>query len=179
MPGFRPPTARPLRRPRRRPARARPWSPTPRRSPPGRLPPPPRPRTPHGACSLRFPPRSRRRSKRKRNGRQPGTVAPTAPPETVAEQTGEISFPYAIPDTGLVIQKIAAYDGVFLEDGTDEEITGVAAMVLENTGETAVEYTRFLSTPVARPGALRPPPFRPGRPWWCRRPTGPPIGTPS
>src|SRR5699024_2656987 len=73
----------------------------------------------------------------------PETVAPTAPPETVAEQTGEISFPYAIADTGLVIQKIAAYDGVFLEDGTDEEITGVAAMVLENTGETAVEYTRI------------------------------------
>ena len=44
----------------------------------------------------------------------PETVAPTAPPETVAEQTGEISFPYAIADTGLVIQKIAAYDGVFL-----------------------------------------------------------------
>lgn len=42
-----------------------------------------------------------------------------------------------------MIQKIAAYDGVFLEDGTDEEITGVAAMVLENTGETAVEYTRI------------------------------------
>ena len=53
------------------------------------------------------------------------TTAPTspieAPPE--AEPTGgasSISLPYEIPDTGLVVAKVAAYDGIFLEDGSNE-----------------------------------------------------------
>lgn len=51
-----------------------------------------------------------------------------------------ISFPYAIPNTNLTIQKIAGYDGIYLEDGSDTEVSGVAAMVLENSGTVPVEY---------------------------------------
>ena len=79
------------------------------------------------------------------------TTAPTspieAPPET--EPTGgasSISLPYEIPDTGLVVAKVAAYDGIFLEDGSNEEITGVAAMVLTNTADTAVEFAGITLT---------------------------------
>lgn len=82
---------------------------------------------------------------------QQATTAPTspieAPPET--EPTGgasSISLPYEIPDTGLVVAKVAAYDGIFLEDGSNEEITGVAAMVLTNTADTAVEFAGITLT---------------------------------
>lgn len=56
-------------------------------------------------------------------------------------QQGEDSFfPYAIEGTALTVQNISSYDGIFLEDGSDGEVTGVAAMVVENTGDTNVEY---------------------------------------
>ena len=41
---------------------------------------------------------------------------------------------------------VAAYDGIFLEDGSNEEITGVAAMVLTNTADTAVEFAGITLT---------------------------------
>lgn len=79
------------------------------------------------------------------------TTAPTSPSEPlpVTEPTGgasSVSLPYEIPDTGLVIAKVAAYDGIFLEDGSNEEITGVAAVVLTNTADTAVEFARITLT---------------------------------
>lgn len=56
-------------------------------------------------------------------------------------QQGEDGFfPYAIEGTELTVQNISSYDGIFLEDGSDGEVTGVAAMVVENTGDTNVEY---------------------------------------
>ncbi len=54
--------------------------------------------------------------------------------------TEDISFPYSIPDRNLVVRKISAYDGIFLEDGSDTEVEGIAAIILENTGDEAVEY---------------------------------------
>ena len=54
-----------------------------------------------------------------------------------------VSFPYAIPGTNLVIQSVRSYDGVFLEDGSNREVTGISAMVLQNSGKTAVEYAQI------------------------------------
>lgn len=53
---------------------------------------------------------------------------------------GEVSFPFTVTGTSLSVQSISSYDGVFLEDGSDEEVTGIAAMVVENTGDTDLEY---------------------------------------
>ena len=36
--------------------------------------------------------------------------------------------------------RIERYDGVYLEDGSDREVTGVAAAVLRNAGDRPVEY---------------------------------------
>lgn len=60
--------------------------------------------------------------------------------EGAAQQWEEKFFPYAIDGTALVVQNISSYDGIFLEDGSDGQVTGVAAMVVENTGDTNVEY---------------------------------------
>ena len=51
-----------------------------------------------------------------------------------------IRLPYTIPGSGLVIEQINSYDGLFLEDGSDKEVTNVTAMVLANTGDVCAEY---------------------------------------
>lgn len=63
------------------------------------------------------------------SGTQPGTTAPTV-----------ISFPYSIPGTDLVIKAINSYDGVFVEDGSNRQVTGISAMVLVNNGEKDISY---------------------------------------
>ena len=45
-----------------------------------------------------------------------------------------ISFPYAIPGTDLVVEKVQSYDGIFIEDGQDGETKGIATLVLTNNG---------------------------------------------
>lgn len=56
------------------------------------------------------------------------------------EEAKSITFPYSIPETNLVIRKIEAFDGIFLEDGSDEAVSNVATMLLENHGDSDVEY---------------------------------------
>lgn len=50
------------------------------------------------------------------------------------EDLPSISFPYAIPDSQLVIQQIGSYKGYFIEDGSDKAVSGIAAIVLTNKG---------------------------------------------
>ena len=52
-------------------------------------------------------------------------------------------FPYQIPNTSLVIQKVRSYDGVFIEDGSDKEVFGISAIVVENTGDECIEYAKI------------------------------------
>ena len=73
--------------------------------------------------------------------RPPETQPPvTEPPKTV------IHLPYTIPGTTLTIQRVAGYDGLYLEDGSDEQVSGVAMMMLTNVGRQAVEYARITMT---------------------------------
>lgn len=78
----------------------------------------------------------------------PPTEAPKPPkPERpvvpAVTEPPALEFPYAIPGTDLVIQKVDSYDGIFLEDGSDQNVTGICAMVLVNTGSTGVEYANI------------------------------------
>lgn len=49
-----------------------------------------------------------------------------------------LSFPFTVEGTPLVAERLAAYDGPFVEDGSDDEVTGIAALVLRNTGTHTV-----------------------------------------
>ena len=70
-----------------------------------------------------------------------GTGESSASGSRGAGQQGEDSFfPYSIEGTALTVQNISSYDGIFLEDGSDGEVAGIAAMVVENTGDINVEY---------------------------------------
>ena len=64
---------------------------------------------------------------------------PTAQPVVLAASTDGIALRY----TNLVCRELACYDGPYLEDGTDREVTGITALVLENTGTVGVLKARI------------------------------------
>ncbi|MBQ4641200.1 MAG: hypothetical protein IJB47_01130 [Oscillospiraceae bacterium] len=47
----------------------------------------------------------------------------------------QIQLPTVIEGTTLIAQRLAAYDGPFLEDGSDREVVNVAALVVYNAGQ--------------------------------------------
>ena len=59
-----------------------------------------------------------------------GTTNPPLPLE---------SLPCCLPGTDLVARELAAYEGPFWEDESDEPLGNIAALVLENVGSEAVE----------------------------------------
>lgn len=70
--------------------------------------------------------------------------------ETVLQEGVQgLTLPYNILGSGLVVRGISSYDGIYLEDGSDENISGVTVMLLQNAGETEVEYA---SVSVSRDG---------------------------
>lgn len=71
------------------------------------------------------------------------TEPPTDLPTETTVPTNTLTMPYQIPGTTLTIRKIGSYSGIFLEDGSDKEISDVAAIVLTNNGDVGVEYVRI------------------------------------
>lgn len=73
----------------------------------------------------------------------PSTVV--IPPEK-DPQTGEelgVSFPCQIPGYDMTIEKLAPYNGMFVEDGSNANIKNVAMLLVENNGDYPVEYTQI------------------------------------
>ena len=54
--------------------------------------------------------------------------------DTGSSEIPTISFPYSIPETNLVIQQISSYNGYYIEDASDKEVSGIAAIALTNKG---------------------------------------------
>lgn len=87
-----------------------------------------------------------------RNGPETEVTTRPKPSESPArpdtEQVGGAAepagFPYKLEYTSLVAQKLIAYEGVYLEDGSEEAVTDVAALILENTGTIGVEYVQIV-----------------------------------
>lgn len=60
-------------------------------------------------------------------------------PVTVASLlNNSISLPIAVGDTGLVAKELALYDGPFAEDGSQDEVFDIAALLVENTTQELV-----------------------------------------
>ena len=85
--------------------------------------------------------------------RQDETVPPpdqdeeTPPPEVVIpdpdpEKEG-IQFPTEVPGHSMTIEKMDAYAGVFVEDGSNIQVENVAMLLVKNTGNEAIEYTEI------------------------------------
>ena len=78
----------------------------------------------------------------------PPTAIPpsvTIPPETDPE-TGDpepITFPCQVPNYGLIIEKIAPYSGMYVENGSNAAVQNVAMLLLYNDGDYPIEYTQI------------------------------------
>ncbi|MBQ2892537.1 MAG: hypothetical protein IJE24_00215 [Oscillospiraceae bacterium] len=77
---------------------------------------------------------------------QPHSVQQPTQPD--AQQSGvtqkPADFPFALEYTSLVAQKLISYEGAYLEDGSEEAVEDVAALVLENTGTIGIEYAQII-----------------------------------
>ena len=82
----------------------------------------------------------------------PETQLQTAPVQTdpteetiirTEEEQGVTSFPLALQYTTLVVEALSSYDGPWLEDGSEENVMGVAALLVHNTGTIGIEYARI------------------------------------
>ena len=74
------------------------------------------------------------------------TVPSTDPEPTYApagNMVGE-GLPCELRYTPLVARQLSSYDGPYLEDGTEEELVGVAALVVENTGTIGIEFAQLV-----------------------------------
>ena len=63
---------------------------------------------------------------------------PSAPP--VVEELQDIE---AYLDKGLKIINVGAYTGIYMEDGSDEVVSGVLMLVVTNVGDTAIQYAEI------------------------------------
>ena len=68
-------------------------------------------------------------------------IPPDKDPET-GEEIG-ISFPCQIPGYDMTIEKIAPYNGMFVEDGSNANAQNVAMLLVKNDGDFPVEYCRI------------------------------------
>lgn len=47
------------------------------------------------------------------------------------------------PDYSVTVQSLGGYDGLFIEDGTDDAVTGVLAMLFTNNGSEVIQYAEY------------------------------------
>ena len=62
--------------------------------------------------------------------------------QKIPEQKDE-KFPYQIPNSSLSIRAVKSYSGVFIEDGSDKDVSGIAAIILDNKGTEHIEYAKI------------------------------------
>lgn len=70
-------------------------------------------------------------------------VNPEKTEETAQEGKEEnpyVKFPYKIGQDSLIVQKIQAYSGSYIEDGSNEQVSDIFAILVTNTGEQCVEF---------------------------------------
>ena len=63
---------------------------------------------------------------------------------TVTKEEETVSFPYPIEGTSLTVEKLAVYEGPALEEGSDEPLVDVLALMLNNTGQQEVLFAQIL-----------------------------------
>ena len=77
------------------------------------------------------------------------TVVPSTPTSCVPTMTTTVAgltLPYQIPNTGLMLDQVAPYDGIYVEDGSNSEIQGVAMIMLRNFSKHDIEVATITLT---------------------------------
>jgi hypothetical protein len=53
-----------------------------------------------------------------------------------------VFFPHAIEGTSLIAERLTAYEGPFVEDGSNDAVVGLAALVLRNRGTQPLAHVK-------------------------------------
>ncbi len=61
----------------------------------------------------------------------------------VTDSLTAIQFPYKLENTDILIKGLYPYDGPYWEDGSGAEVTGVAALLVENVGSFGIDKARI------------------------------------
>ena len=93
------------------------------------------------------------------SGKKPETDKPTGdesnvtPPEDLppvvpvvpdnGDETSVLTFPCKVEGYGLTTEKLALYNGMYVEDGTNVTVDGVAMLLIVNNGNYPVEYAQI------------------------------------
>lgn len=73
----------------------------------------------------------------------PATVViPTEKDPQTGKDTG-VKFPCQVPGYDLKLEKLAPYDGMFVENGTNVAVEQVAMLLVENKGGYPIQYTQI------------------------------------
>lgn len=57
-----------------------------------------------------------------------------------------VTLPYTVEGTGLKITAMGGYSGKFVEDSSDQEVQGVFAIVVQNTGDSPLKTAKIVMT---------------------------------
>lgn len=60
--------------------------------------------------------------------------------DTTDTKVETVKFPYNISDKGITVKTFSGYDGLYVEDGSDETVKKVATILVKNDSKKAVEY---------------------------------------
>ena len=69
-----------------------------------------------------------------------GEAAQETKPSETAAAVEELTFPYTLPDSGLVVEGTVAYTGAYMEDGSGDAVTDVTGLVVCNPGQRMVRF---------------------------------------
>ncbi|WP_455543002.1 hypothetical protein [Intestinibacter sp.] len=71
------------------------------------------------------------------NGSKDGSI-------TNFENTGDkVSSNYKASDADITIQKVQAYSGIYIEDGSDKDVSNIAAIQVKNNSNQAIEFAQI------------------------------------
>lgn len=67
-------------------------------------------------------------------------------PQTVITEVrpGPFALPCPVEGTSLIAEQIDVYDGHYMEDGLDRQVSGVASMLLRNAGDAAIIWAEVI-----------------------------------
>ena len=69
-------------------------------------------------------------------------ILPEEEPEEGETEVG-VKFPCTVPGYDLVLEVIAPYDGMFVEDGSNRQSQQVAMILVKNNGDYPIEYAQL------------------------------------
>ena len=73
-------------------------------------------------------------------GKQPKCAFAVEEKVTAQKDGNTLKFPYELPDSGLVVEELISYQGLFWEDKSGEAVENVAAIMLYNPTDRLIEF---------------------------------------